>query len=611
MKRRFPLRTVFAVALVVLLIAGIFSVWFVTRSHWRPVVSEAAFRAAYEKDDRQAVLKMYDEAVEEKNTAPADSPRREAGEKVASAIETTVSEEAERRFQAILDGATLSDDDRAFFSDYDRLSANVLLSSFLDFAYRYLGGEGSDDDMSHMLEQSLRIDVVYRTYGRVGQEYAEMVSTRPKILEAEAIMAESRWFDAVQSWKRLAEDRSIPHFTAGYVAKRSEDAKALLLDESKTIISGLIEQRKFYFARERLNTILPIFPYDQTLLNYNVEIDQHLPKSFLEWDRPVDHIALRPLIADPERAFGGGPYAAAADRLLLLTSEFEAMLKALYDNDYVLVADDLFLTDSGVFHKFKIPEGKKPLVLVFDSFHLATTRYLSGTVEKLALDASGRVVGAMTDEGGETVLREGSDAISILESFIADYPDFSYNGAKATIAVLGQYGLFGYALNETQAQFRAEQRAAHGLSVTAYSEESIEVERKVAKAIADQLVADGYRFASNTYGDLSLPDVSAEAIRLDDETFKAEISPLIGPVNTLVYPGGRHVNTVREKTDLLVDLGYSRLLAKGGGAYFGYGNGYTHIDMNWVNGEVLNNPGESRFNRFFDTSQVIDRAKRP
>ena len=235
MKRRFPLRTVFAVALVVLLIAGIFSVWFVTRSHWRPVVSEAAFRAAYEKDDRQAVLKMYDEAVEEKNTAPADSPRREAGEKVASAIETTVSEEAERRFQAILDGATLSDDDRAFFSDYDRLSANVLLSSFLDFAYRYLGGEGSDDDMSHMLEQSLRIDVVYRTYGRVGQEYAEMVSTRPKILEAEAIMAESRWFDAVQSWKRLAEDRSIPHFTAGYVAKRSEDAKACLLYTSRCV----------------------------------------------------------------------------------------------------------------------------------------------------------------------------------------------------------------------------------------------------------------------------------------------------------------------------------------------------------------------------------------
>ena len=157
MRRRPALRTIIAVFLVILLLAGVLSVIFVSRSHWRPVVSEEAFREAYAKDDRTAVMQMYDLAVEERTTAPLDSPRKLAGDKVSSAIESTVSADAKARFESILAGADLSDQDRAFFSDYDRLSANVLLSSFLDYAYRYLGGEGSDAEMRHMLEQSLQI----------------------------------------------------------------------------------------------------------------------------------------------------------------------------------------------------------------------------------------------------------------------------------------------------------------------------------------------------------------------------------------------------------------------------------------------------------------------
>lgn len=610
MNSKSPVRKIVVLSLLILLIAGLISVYIMTRTYWRPLVSEARIAEAYANDDRDLVLSMYQEALDERTNAPPDSPRQEAGANVASLIEMTVAEDALARFEKIFSGGVLSDQDRQFFSDYDQLSANVLLTSFLDYAYAYLGGKGSDEEMRHMLEQALQIDSVYRTYSQVGQEYLEMVETREKILEAEAIMAESRWYDAVRQWERLATDRTIPHFTAGYVSKRTDDAKALLLDESKAIISGLIEQRKFYFARDRLNTVLPIFPYEAELLSFNVEVDQHLPKSYHEWDRPVDHIALRPLIADPERAFDGGRYAASADRLLLLTSEFEAMLKALYAHDYVLVADDLFLTEQGVFHNFSLPEGKKPLVLVFDSFHFATTRYLSGTVEKLAL-SEGQVVGASTDEAGKLQLRPGSDAISILESFLEAYPDFSFNGAKATIAVLGQYGLFGYALNGEQAQIRAEHRAAHGLPFSEYSDESIEEERQAAKAIADWLLENGYRFASNTYADLSLPDVSNDAIEADDDMFKSLLTPFIGPVQTLSYPGGRHVNTVPDKMALLVDLGYSRFLSRGTGAYFGYGKGYTHIDMNWVNGDVLRNPAESRFDRFFLTEDVYDREARP
>ena len=48
-------------------------------------------------------------------------------------------------------------------------------------------------------------------------------------------------------------------------------------------------------------------------------------------------------------------------------------------------------------------------------------------------------------EGNEIV--GNFDFVTILEKFIADHPDFSYQGARAILAVTGYDGLFGYRTN--------------------------------------------------------------------------------------------------------------------------------------------------------------------
>ena len=46
------------------------------------------------------------------------------------------------------------------------------------------------------------------------------------------------------------------------------------------------------------------------------------PDKVSTWRDPVEHLAIKPLIADSQRAFDGDKYQAAADRDLLLTGEF-------------------------------------------------------------------------------------------------------------------------------------------------------------------------------------------------------------------------------------------------------------------------------------------------
>lgn len=610
MAKRLPLRHVIVALLALLVVAAVIAAYVATRAYWRPSVDEAAFLAAYEQDDREKVVQLYELALTDRDEATPGSERQSQGEQIANAIEARIATDAVLRYERVFQGGTLTADDLSFFSDYERFSQHALLSRFVDYAYAYLRGHHDDAEMLHMLKESLQIDAVYQVYGRVGLEFAQMSEAKPKIAEAELAVQEERWLDAVNAWDELAGDRAMSHFTQAFIEDQWLDAKAKLLAESTTAIETLIGRRRYFSAREYLDLVLPIFPYDDALLNMNKEIDGHLPQSYQLWEYAVDYIAVRPLIADAERAFANLRYLEATDHYLLLGNEFKAMLQALYENNYVLVSDDLFLSGDGKFYSFKVPEGKKPLVLVLDSFHLSPVRSASGTVDRLVLDGD-RVVGAFVDEYEQPVLAEDGDAISILEAFVAEHPDFSFNGAKGTIAITGQYGLFGYVLNPTQALYKNELRIENGMMPITYDTSKIEAETAQASAVAARLLADGWRFASNTYGDINVPDTNYEALLADIEMWQSVLVPIIGDVDTFVYPRGAYMIDAKAKKDALAAAGYSRLLGHGRSAYFTYGSGYAHIDMNFIGGNALRNPNDTNIARFFDTSQILDTERRP
>lgn len=66
-----------------------------------------------------------------------------------------------------------------------------------------------------------------------------------------------------------------------------------------------------------------------------------------------------------------------------------------------------------------------------------------GFADRFVLDENGKITNEYTLDDG-TVIRGSFDVLTILEDFIEAHPDFSYRGARGTIAVTGYNGIFGY-----------------------------------------------------------------------------------------------------------------------------------------------------------------------
>ena len=69
-----------------------------------------------------------------------------------------------------------------------------------------------------------------------------------------------------------------------------------------------------------------------------------------------------------------------------------------------------------------------------------------GFASRLIVDADGNVTCEMIDNTG-AIVTGSYDLVPILEEFISAHPDFSYRGARATLAVSGFEGLLGYRTN--------------------------------------------------------------------------------------------------------------------------------------------------------------------
>ena len=100
------------------------------------------------------------------------------------------------------------------------------------------------------------------------------------------------------------------------------------------------------------------------------------------------------------------------------------------------------------------------------------------------------------------------DVITCLDAFIAAHPDFSYNNARGVLAVTGENGVLGC----------AEEDAAQ------------------AKEKADALKAEGWRFASYSYANVSYGSELA-IVEADSENWEEKVESLVGETDILLLPG--------------------------------------------------------------------------
>nr|MBO7406847.1 hypothetical protein [Clostridia bacterium] len=248
----------------------------------------------------------------------------------------------------------------------------------------------------------------------------------------------------------------------------------------------------------------------------------------------VEHLFTHSLIAFPELAYPTD--CSDVDKVkntyfidCITVKEFKLILEALYKDGYMLVnLNYVFeIDDNGVPQlkkSFKFPEGKKPLVFSFDDTNYYSAKMGRGMIDKLIL-IDGKVGTYTKHKDGTVVQGFDEEYIPILDRFVEEHPDFSFNGAKGMICVTGFDGILGY----------RTQRVSSGDGRTeADRQREIEAVKPIIQALKDT----GWYFASHSYKHGVMEKYSEANMEDCASKFYDEVIPLIGKTQIYVYPYG-------------------------------------------------------------------------
>ena len=325
----------------------------------------------------------------------------------------------------------------------------------------------------------------------------------------------------------------------------------------------------------------------------------------------VVNLSFHALIADPSRAFSDKDYGGSYNKNFVTIDEFEAILEQLYTNNFVLVDMDSFVAESvtgdTVTYASKtlyLPDGKKPLMITetmadYFDFMVDTDKDGNpdtnggGFAHKLVLK-NGEIKAEMVNASGETVVGN-YELIPILEAFIDKHPDFSYQGARATIAVCGYDGVFGYKTNPKVIQSQGQ--------------EFYDAQVAAATEVCNAIRAAGYTFASYTYNNVDYGKKSANEIQADITTWTTEVLPILGEAQTLVYAKASDISTTGDYTGskytVLYNAGFRYFITSGSNPSATINANYVRQVRLMVTGTTMANAG-STYNQYFNAATLLN-----
>lgn len=263
----------------------------------------------------------------------------------------------------------------------------------------------------------------------------------------------------------------------------------------------------------------------------------------------VTHIFYHSLVVDPDRAFANqdtNPQAVGNNQWMTTVDEFNKITQEMYDRGYVMVSiHDLYeevKDENGntVYQPAEIllPEGKKAFVLSLDdlSYYHAYEGY--GYAAKLIVDDDGKVMNEYIDADGNTLVG-AYDVVPLMDAFVEKHPDASYKGAKGIIAITGYNGVLGYRTDETYDLNHPECDIHQEKWIKSHEGFDLQKEIEGAKKVAAAMKANGWEFASHTWGHKRVGDTSLANLKLDNERWKKNIKPIVGEVDTIIFAHGQ------------------------------------------------------------------------
>ena len=410
-----------------------------------------------------------------------------------------------------------------------------------------------------------------------------------------------------------------------HVASSAESAaneKTRLQEESERLLREaalLAAGYDFQGAVDKLNS----FTDAENMDKYAGMIDARAEYSNLKnqvqaWNDPssIANLSFQMLVVDPARAYADSKYAKQYKNNFVTVSEFKAILDQLYENGYVLVDFDSFVTEttsddgSVAFGTTPIylPSGKKPIMLSATMVNYMTymthedtrededNKYGDGFASKLVV-RNGELTSEYYDADGN-LMYGAYDFVPILNEFIAAHPDFSYKGARALIAVTGEEGLFGY---------RTMPTVVHTQSQSYYDEQV-----KGAQEVVAALRSEGYTIASYSYGNKDYKEFSATDIQADMDLWTKEVTPVLGEVDTIIFARGTDISTgtnyIGNKFNVLFNKGIRYFIGAADVPWGEVNPTYVRQTRLMVTGSNLSSAA-ANYNSYFDAKSVLDSAR--
>lgn len=352
------------------------------------------------------------------------------------------------------------------------------------------------------------------------------------------------------------------------------------------------------------------------------------PVNLVPWPTTavVEHLFFHPIIAYPTWAWRDAHLSKAdmdgLDDWMCTADEYWKILQHVYDAGYVLVSmNEVWseVTDpaTGVARMQRnvlmIPEGKKPLVISYDDTNYYPYMLEQGFTSKLVLGTDGKVWAECTDPyTHETFLTRELDAITGLDLFCEQHPDFSPNGVKGCLSLTGYQGILGY---RTQNDLDVKEGTPERAAFDANRQKEIEAVKPIVAALKET----GWYFGSHTWGHIRLSTHSMESIQRDTKRWAEEVGSLVGPTQILFYPHGARPDGDHDQGE---DVGpqFKWLQSQGFRIFASVGiESYSQVkktisavicDRLHPDGTTLRK-SRKRYLQFYKAEDIADRAIRP
>jgi len=409
--------------------------------------------------------------------------------------------------------------------------------------------------------------------------------------------ADKDFLQAIEFYKKITSKNVVDYQNAqDQIKKATTEMYSYYLAQAGVVS----KQGDYQEAIRLLSSMSPYYPEDAQIKSdlQKYQVAQEAGKRLVPYDGPIEHIFFHPLLAYPSLSFDGDADSNGFNQYFATVSEFKKIFNQIYANNYILIDYKALYNEkveggkTVLVHKeLKLPPNKKPLILSVDDVNYPDYKSTNGTISKLVLDSEGNVGTYSVSPSGEKVTSHDNEIIPIIDAFVADHPDFSFQGAKGILAFTGYYGILGYNTNK--------------LDSPSYSEE-----RQSALAIIKRLRETGWTFASHGYGHLDARAVSYQSLEEDTLRWNKEVGSLMGPTNIYVYPFGSSVLPGNPKFQFLLDQGFTILCSVGPTPYLKATTDYVMMDRRHIDGIALNNQ-EALLKNLFDAKSVIDPVRPP